>query len=158
MGRGILGRVSFPVAALDGLEGDWHLEGTVLGRPLVQDVTVEWILQGAYLCIHYQPSTVTPMTEDPYEAIAYIGWDPGESGFVMLLFDTFGAAYPTPGIGAPLGNGAWRFDFAYPQGRFVTDFHRDGTGWRIEQFSTADNGELVPFAVKQLDPRLTERE
>lgn len=145
--------VSFPVEDFEELEGAWHLEGTVLGRSLVQDVTVEWVLNDAYLRIHYQPSTVTPMTEDPYEAIAFVGWDPGEGGrFVMFLFDTFGAAYPTPGIGSPLGAGAWRFDFAYPQGRFVTDVHRDGTGWRIEQFSTADNGELVPFGVKTLTP------
>lgn len=145
--------MSFPVADLDGLEGSWHLEGTILDKPLVQEVSVEWVLNGAYLRIHYKPSTVTPLTEDPYEAIAYIGWDPAEDGrFVMFLFDTFGAAYPTPGLGAPLGGGAWRFEFDYPQGQFVTEVHREGSGWRIEQLSATEDGELAPFGVKRLHP------
>lgn len=81
--------MGFPVADLDGLEGRRHLEGTVLGKPLVQEVVGEWVLGGAYLRLHYLPSTVTPLTDGPYEAITHIGWSPGEDGrSVMFLFDT----------------------------------------------------------------------
>lgn len=134
---------------LDGLVGSWHLEGSILGKRLVQEVEVERVLGGAYLRIHYLPSTVTPLTDEPYEAISFLGWDPGAERWVMFLFDVFGAAYPTPGLGSPLEGGGVRFDFAYPQGRFVTDLVPEGDGWRIDQFSE-DEGSLVPFGVKHL--------
>jgi hypothetical protein len=143
--------MSFPDERLDGLVGAWHLEGIVMGRALAQDVVVAWVLRGAYLQIHYLPSTVTPLTDHPYEAIAYVGWDPGEGGrFVMFLFDVFGAAYPTPGVGSLLDGGGVRFVFDYPQGRFVTDLVPAERGWRIDQFSVGDDGDLVAFGEKHL--------
>ncbi len=145
--------MGLPVRTLDGLEGKWHLEGDVLGKPLVQEVRVEWVLGGAYLEMHYLPSTVTPLTEEPYEAVAFIGWDlQGQGNFVMFLFDTFGAAYSSPGVGSALDGGGVRFDFDYPQGGFVTDLIPTGDGWRIEQFSREEE-RLVPFAVKHLSRR-----
>lgn len=143
--------MAFPVRDLDGLVGSWHLEGEVLGKRLVQEVAVDWVLDGAYVRIHYLPSTVTPLTAEPYEAIAYIGWNPEDGGrLIMFLFDTFGAAYSTPGVGSALEAGGIRFDFDYPQGRFVTDLIEVDDGWRIDQFSADDDGDLVPFGVKRL--------
>ena len=145
--------MGFPVRTLDGLRGEWHLEGEVLGKALVQEVRVDWVLGGAYLKMDYLPSTVTPLTEEPYEAVAFIGWDPqGQGHFVMSLFDTFGAAYSSPGIGSPLDGGGIRFYFEYPQGGFVTDLIPEGDGWRIRQFSR-EEGRLVPFGVKHLSRR-----
>jgi hypothetical protein len=142
-----------PVPILGGLVGSWHLEGTILGRALVQEVEVESVLGDAYLRIHYLPSTVTPLTDEPYEAIAFVGWDPHDGGRpVMFLFDTFGAAYPAPGIGTRITDGI-RFAFDYPQGRFVTDVVAEGDGWRIDQHSVDENGALVPFGTKRLRPR-----
>jgi hypothetical protein len=140
--------MGFPVHDLDGLEGDWHLEGETLGKPLAQEVHVEWVLGDAYLRMHYLPSIVTPLTEEPYEAVAFIGWDP-EGHFVMSLFDTFGAAYSSPGVGSVLDASGVRFDFDYPQGAFVTDLIPTGDGWRIEQFSREED-RLVPFGIKYL--------
>lgn len=143
--------MGFPDTTLDGLEGSWHLEGVVLGKRLVQDVTVEWVLNGAYLRIHYRPSTVTPLTEEPYEAIAYVGWDPDDGGrFVMYLLDTFGAAYPALGYGSVVDDAGVRFEFDYPQGRFLTDIRADGDEWLIEQVSIDDLGKPVPFGSKRL--------
>jgi hypothetical protein len=142
--------MALPVHDLDGLEGDWHLEGEILGRPLVQEVVVEWVLGGAYIRMHYLPSTVTPLTDEPYEAVAYIGWNPeGQGHIVMFLFDTFGAAYSSPGVGSALDGGGVRFGFDYPQGGFVTDLIPTDDGWRIEQFSQEES-RLVPFGVKHL--------
>jgi len=142
--------MGFPVRTLDGLVGDWHLEGEILGKRLVQEVKVEWVLGGAYLKMHYLPSTVTPLTDTPYEAFAFIGWDPAEQGHLMMfLFDTFGAAYSTPGPGSPLEDGGVRFAFPYRQGEFVTDVIPEGDGWSIKQFSREDD-RLVPFGVKHL--------
>jgi len=146
-------QVGFPVPVLDGLEGDWDLEGEILGKRLVQEVEVEWVLGGAYLRMRYLPSTVTPLTDEPYEATAFIGWDPHDDGrLVMLLLDTFGAAYSALGLGSMLDGGGVRFEFAYPQGGFVTDVIPQGEAWRIEQFSREDN-RLVPFGVKRLTRR-----
>lgn len=144
-----------PVPLLDGLVGSWRLEGTILGKELVQDVEVDVVLAGAYIRIHYLPSTVTPLTEEPYEAVAFVGWDPSEGGRpVMFLFDTFGAAYPAPGIGEPLAGGGVRFAFDYPQGGFLTDVVPEGDGWRIDQHSVDGTGELVPFGHKRLRRRV----
>lgn len=145
--------MGFPVSDFDELEGNWYLEGTILGKPLVQEVTVDWVLSGVYLRIHYEPSTVTPLTDAPYEAIAYLGWNPsGEGRFVMFLFDTFGASYPAPGTGTPIETGGWRFTFDYPQGEFLTDVLPTEEGWRIEQYSVDESGDLTPFGVKTLSP------
>jgi hypothetical protein len=141
----------FPIGDFDGLEGLWHLEGEVLGKALVQDVVVEWVLRGSYLRIHYLPSTVTPLTEEPYEAVAYLGWDPAGGGRpVMYLFDVFGATYPAPGRGDRVGSGGFRFVFDYPQGRFLTDLIPAGAGWRIEQYSVEEDGSPAVFGIKHL--------
>ena len=151
--------MSFPISDLNGLEGRWLLTGEILDRPLVQEVEVDWVLAGAYLRIHYQPSTVTPLTQEPYEAIAYVGWDSsGDGRFVMYLFDIFGASYPAPGVGTRIDSHGWRFTFDYPQGPFVTDLLSTGEAWRIEQYSVDETGELVPFGVKILSPPEGERQ
>lgn len=135
------------------LAGDWHLEGEVMGKPLVQEVEVAWVLGDAYLRIHYLPSTVTPLTDHPYEAISFIGWLP-EGRPIMYLFDTFGAAFPADGRGEPLEGSGFRFRFAYPEGEFMTDLipelSPDGPDtWRIEQ-SSIEEGHQVPFGHKRL--------
>lgn len=138
-----------------GLVGDWSLDGEILGKPLAQEVEVRWVLGGAYIRIHYLPSTVTPLTDLPYEAIAFIGWVPDE-GPSMYLFDTFGARYRAPGIGRIVEPGRCRFRFDYPDGEFLTDLIEIADGWRVEQFSVVD-GREEPFGVKRLrrsGPRL----
>jgi hypothetical protein len=143
--------MAFPIDDFDPLEGTWHLEGTVLGKPLVQDVAAEWVMRGSYLRIHYLPSTVTPLTEEPYEAVAYLGWDSAGGGRpVMYLFDVFGATYPAPGVGTRMETGGFRFVFDYPQGRFLTDIVPTGDGWRVDQFSVEEDGSLSTFGVKHL--------
>lgn len=133
--------------SLGGLVGEWNLEGEILGKPLEQKVSVDWVLGGAYLRMHYLPSTVTPLTDEPYEAIAFIGWAP-EGRPVMQLLDTFGARFTAPGIGEELDDG-FRFRFEYPDAQFVTDLLPTPDGWRIEQFSI-DDGRSIPFGVKRL--------
>jgi hypothetical protein len=131
------------------LAGDWHLEGEVMGNPLVQEVGVRWVLGEAYLRMHYLPSTVTPLTDRPYEAISFIGWLP-EGRPIMYLFDTFGAAFPAAGEGQPLEGEGFRFRFAYQEGDFLTDLIPEGPdGWRIEQSST-EGGRTVTFGHKRL--------
>ncbi|MGA7272586.1 MAG: hypothetical protein WB239_16050 [Acidimicrobiia bacterium] len=133
----------------DSLTGDWHLEGEVMGKALVQEVEVTWVLGDAYLRIHYLPSIVTPLTDQPYEAICFIGWLP-EGRPIMYLFDIFGAAFPAAGRGEPLEREGFRFRFSYPEGEFITDLIPDGPeGWRIEQ-SSIDKGRRVPFGHKRL--------
>lgn len=133
--------------SLGGLVGEWSLEGEILGKRLVQEVSVGWVLGGAYLHMHYLPSTVTPLTDQPYEAIAFIGWLP-EGKPIMHLFDTFGARFSAPGIGEVIDD-RLRFHFDYADGQFVTDLLPTSDGWTIEQWSI-DSGERVPFGVKRL--------
>ena len=76
-----------------GLIGRWELVGTVLERPLEQAVTVERVLGDAWLRVTFHPSTVTPLTDDPYVAVAYIApTDSDEQRYLMVLMDTFGAS------------------------------------------------------------------
>lgn len=133
--------------SLGGLVGEWSLEGEILGKRLVQEVSVGWVLGGAYLHMHYRPSSVTPLTDQPYEAMAFIGWLPEEKP-IMHLFDTFGARFSAPGVGEMIED-VLRFRFDYPDGQFVTDLLPTSDGWTIEQWSI-DGGERVPFGVKRL--------
>ena len=138
-----------------GLVGDWSLVGEILGKRLVQDVEVRSVLEGAYLRIHYLPSTVTPITDRPYEAFSFIGWVP-DDGPIMYLFDTFGARFSAPGIGRLVESRRFRFRFDYPDGEFLTDLIETDDGWRIEQFSVVDGSEK-PFGVKRLSRSTTRR-
>lgn len=128
----------------DSLVGEWTLDGTILGKPLVQDVTVDWILGERYLRIHYLPSTVTPLGTEPYEALAFIGFDPEPRRFCMELFDTFGGGFSPPGFGS-LEDGQVRFVFDYASGPFSTTFRPEGEDWVIELF-----GSDGPFGMKRL--------
>lgn len=151
MPAGTLATMGFPARDLDGLVGHWRLEGTILGKPLVQEVDVGYVLDDAYIRMHYLPSTVTPLGDQPYEALSYIGWDPEAGGrFVMFLFDIFGAAYSAPGLGETRDGGGVRFRFEYAQGPFVTDLVPIGEGWRIDQYSVGAEGDLETFGVKHL--------
>lgn len=132
------------------LLGRWQLVGTVLGRPIEQPVTVERALGGAWLRITFHPSTVTPLTEQPYEAIAYIAQtDEAGRDHVMVLMDTFGAGSWAPGFGRVDGD---RIDFLfdYPDGSFRTSLERQPDGdWVIRQWRASGDG-WSDFGVKRL--------
>lgn len=130
----------------DGLLGHWYLTGEVLGRPIEQEVFVDETLDRRFLRIHYLPSTVTPIGDEPYEALAIVGRD--GDGYVMSLFDRF-----TPGAG-PTGRGivagdAVTFTFDYAEGPFLTAVRRIPDGWDIEQTRIVD-GEPIPFGIKRI--------
>ncbi|MDX1659248.1 MAG: hypothetical protein R3343_10550 [Nitriliruptorales bacterium] len=132
------------------LLGRWDLAGTVLGRPLEQLVTVERVLGGSWLRLTFHPSTVTPLTDEPYEAIAYIApTDKEGDEHVMVLMDTFGATSWAPGFGRVEGDHIdFRFDYA--DGAFRTSFRQleDGA-WVIRQWRASDDG-WTEFGVKRL--------
>lgn len=127
--------------------GRWKLDGLILGKPLEQEVTVDRVLGGRYLRIHYLPSTVTPLNDEPYECLCLVGRD-GER-YVMYLFDTFGGGETVQGYGTE-ADGKLCFEFAYPLGPFFCCFERQDDGWSIDLQGTGEDGKLHPFGVKRL--------
>jgi len=138
---------------VDHLAGAWHLEGQVLGNAAHHDVEAAWVLGHQFLRIHEKTSANAPVSEHPYEAIWFVGYDSTSERYVAHLLDIFGARYSeTLGYGARDGNSI-RFVYEYPDGPFHTTYRwspeNDTWQWLLEQKDKS--GKWTMFA----DLRLT---
>ena len=75
-------------AYLDGLEGDWDMTGTLLGRPVRYHARGERVLQGGFLRLHMIDAADTPT----YQADLFLGYDAHQNDFIGHWLDRFGAA------------------------------------------------------------------
>ncbi len=91
--------VSAPAAAqqtgladslLDRMAGRWTLHGTIDGRQTTHDVQADWVLAHGYLRLQETARERDARGAPAYEAIAFIGRDPGHDGFACLWLDTTG--------------------------------------------------------------------
>jgi hypothetical protein len=133
---------------LDHLLGRWDMNGTVLGRDAHHALEAEWILNHQFLRIHEKTRADAPKSEQPYDALWFLGYDSVSDRYVLHLLDTFGARYSeTLGYGIRDGNSI-RFVFEYPDGPFHTAFlwspADDSWRWKLEQKDK--DGKWAPFA------------
>jgi hypothetical protein len=106
----------------DHLVGTWNLQGSVMGRDAHHEVDAEWVLSHQFLRIHEKTEAAAPGSEQRYEAIWFLGYDPVSERYVLHLLDVFGGRFSeTVGYGVRDGN-AIRFVFEYPDGPFHTVF------------------------------------
>jgi len=133
---------------VDRMAGTWKLEGQVMGRQAHHEVRADWVLNHQFLRLQETTTAGAPSTEQPYEAVWFLGYDSVSERYVLHLMDAFGARYSeTLGYGIRDGNQI-RFTFEYPDGPFHTTFRwipeKDMWEWLMEQKDK--NGKWAPFA------------
>jgi len=133
---------------VDHLSGTWKVEGQVMGHDAHHEIQAEWVLNHQFLRIHEKTAANVPKSEQPYEAIWFLGYDPVSEKYVLHLMDVFGArSSETLGWGWQEGNQI-KFVFEYPDGPFHTTFRwnpESGTWqWLMEQ--KGKDGKWSPFA------------
>jgi hypothetical protein len=137
---------------VDHMAGTWQLRGRVMGREAHHTVEAEWVLNHQFLRIHEKTEAGAPASEQRYEAIWFLGYDPVSERYVVHLLDVFGGRFSeTIGFGVREGN-AIRFVFEYPDGPFHTAFQwspeKDTWQWQMTQKDK--DGKWVSFADLQL--------
>jgi hypothetical protein len=85
---GAEGAKSADDAYLDGLQGEWGMAGTVLGKPVKYHARGERVLQGGFLRLHMIDTGAVPT----YEAELFLGYDSHARDYVGHWLDRFGAA------------------------------------------------------------------
>jgi hypothetical protein len=75
-------------AYLDGLQGDWDMTGTLLGKPVKYRARGERVLQGGFLRLHMIDAAEAPT----YEADLFLGYDAKADDYIGHWLDRFGAA------------------------------------------------------------------
>jgi hypothetical protein len=132
----------------DHLTGTWELTGQVGGRAAHHEVQAEWVLHHQFIRIQEKTEATSPASEQRYEAIWFLGYDPVSERYVLHLLDLFGGRFSeTLGYGTRDGN-AIRFVFEYPNGPFHTTYRwdpeKDSWQWLMEQ--KEKGGKWVNFA------------
>ena len=119
-----------------------------MGREAHHEVCAEWVLNHQFLRLHEKTAAGAPKTEQAYEALWFLGYDPISERYVLHLMDIFGARYSeTLGYGTRDGNQI-RFVFEYPDGPFHTTYlwnpEKDAWEWLLQQKDK--DGKWTSFA------------
>jgi len=130
------------------LAGTWKVEGNVVGREAHHEIRAEWVLNHQFLRLHEKTSAGASASEDPYEAIWFLGYDAISERYVLHLFDVFGTRFSeTLGYGTRDANQI-RFVFEYPDGPFHTTYtwNPDKGTWQWQMEQKDKTGKWTPFA------------
>jgi hypothetical protein len=141
------------------MAGDWNVEGQVLGRPAHHEIQAEWVLNHQFLRIHEKTSAAAPGSENRYEALWFLGYDPVSERYVVHLLDVFGTRFSeTLGYGTRDGN-SLRFVFEYPDGPFHTTYRWSPQSKTWQWFMETKNkdGKWISFADLKLARAATHR-
>jgi hypothetical protein len=152
---GSVGAQALDAPLLDRLVGTWVLRGTIAGKPVVHDVTAQWVLGHQYIQIHEtsRPGTVT--ASHAYDAIVYIGWNPDQKQYSCLWLDSTGGNGLVPtAFGHAPSNPAqllftWRTGDGEPTLTNTFDYDQATHSWRWT-IDNIDKGQRRPFAKVQL--------
>jgi len=143
-------QTAFEDPLLERLAGTWVLRGTIDGQSTTHDVVADWVLGHEYVRLHEVSREKDAAGRPAYEAIVFIGRDPGSDGYACLWLDsTGGGGLAGSAIGhAKRGVDAIAFVFKGSDGSlFHTTFACDKAGdawqWLMDG---EEGGKLVPFA------------
>jgi hypothetical protein len=141
---------AFEDPLLERLAGAWVLRGTIGGQATTHDVTADWVLGHEYLRLREVSREKDAAGRPAYEAIVFIGQDPGSDGYACLWLDsTGGGGLAGQSIGhAKRAADAIAFVFKGSDGSlfhttFACDKAADAWQWLMDG---EEGGKLVPFA------------
>jgi hypothetical protein len=136
---------------LDKFVGDWHVERKFgSGRMAENAVYVEWVLDHQFLELHYRDIATPPK----YEAMVFIGYDPGDQRYICHWIDSFGGEFSALGFGKiDRERHAIEFTFNYKDGPFTNKFSFDpATKTWTSLMRQKDKGEWKLFAEDRFTP------
>ncbi len=136
---------------LDGLQGDWTMEGTLGGKPVHYLADGRRVLQGGFLKLHM----IDIQSPTEYEAEVFIGFDAKANDFIAHWLDRFGA----PGARV-VARGKRKGQqlivvFPYAEGAFRDTFSWEpaSRSWSLLLESQSADGTWSTFATYTLIPR-----
>ena len=147
---------TFQDALLDRMVGHWELAGTVMGRPVQNDFSAEWVLNHQFLQLHFKSNDPPSKGRPPYQALVFIGYDNTSERYVAHWIDVFGGRYSeTLGFGRPEGNSV-KFLFEYPDGPFTNTmtYHPQTDSWTFLLRQKTPTGAWTDFAQETLKRKI----
>lgn len=130
-------------AFLDGLVGNWEMDGRVMGEPVRYHARGARTLAAAWLEFHMIDVNSPPQ----YEARVFIAADAGAADYVAHWLDQFGGAGArVVGTGSREGD-ALRLEYPYARGAFRNIWRRQDDGaWSLQIDSQNQEGSWSEFA------------
>jgi uncharacterized protein DUF1579 len=131
-------------ALLERLVGQWHMTGSVRGRPVTYTLQATRVLQGRFVELHMEDVNRPPA----YEARVFIGVDSAGGRYIVHWLDRFGAAFSIPHATGEARRDTLMFTFPYPAGAFRDTFvYRPSTDtWHFRLEAADSTGGWRPFA------------
>lgn len=138
---------------LDKMVGSWHLGGKFEGQPVNHSVEIRWVLNHQFIEIHEKDLNPPKAGDVAYDAMVYVGYDPGHQRYIAHWLDVFGGGAGTLGYGKRVGS-AIEFDFEYPGQPWLTTFRRDApsNAWQWRMRTKTKQGQWVETANMKLTP------
>lgn len=155
---GVASAQSIDDSLLNHLAGKWVLTGKIAGHEVVHDVTADWVLAHQYIQIHEISRAKKPDGKPDYEAIVYLGWNPGLKQYTCLWLDTTGGnGLVADGFGhADKGQSTlsfrWNDDHGSPSLENAFSYDSTHNTWRW-QIDNLDSGRVKHFADLKLVSR-----
>jgi len=141
-----------PDTLLERMAGSWVLHGTIDGKQTTHDVVAEWVLAHEYLRLSEVSRERAPAGGPAYEAIVFLGVDPGRPGLACMWLDNTsgmglkgaGLAHAEPSRGDSI---AFVF-FPGTPSEFHTSFiyERTADRWLWHMDGLDRDGKPQPFA------------
>jgi hypothetical protein len=139
-------------AYLDGLQGNWIMEGTLGGKPVRYEADGQRILHGGFLKLHMIDVASTP---PPYEAEVFIGFDGKAHDYIAHWLDRFGAAGARVVARGERQDQQLVLNFPYAEGAFRDTFTwlPESKSWTLLLESQRADGTWSTFASYTLTRR-----
>lgn len=132
---------------LDHLQGQWKINGVIVGQKREMNLTAEWVLNHQFLFLVEKDASVSA-NKPGYEAHVYIGYDNASERYVIHWIDIFGGRFSeTLGYGTRLGDSI-KFVFEYPDGPLHNTFtwNPGDNSWRFLLEQKIAEGKWKIFA------------
>jgi hypothetical protein len=135
-------------AYLDGLQGEWEMTGTLLGKPVKYHARGERVLQGGFLRLHLTDLGAAPA----YEAELFLGFDARAGDYIVHWLDRFGAAGARVVATGKRSGEKLVVLFPYAEGAFRNTYEFDpkSRSWSLIIESQAARGAWSNFATYTL--------
>jgi hypothetical protein len=131
-------------ALLDELEGQWCMNGTLMGEPVEYNLDASWVLGHQFLLLEMREVSNPPQ----YEAAIFIGYDDSGDQYVVHWLDQFGAK-PSATLGyGERDKNSIRLLFDYPSSQFrdTFTFDDDSGQWHFYIEAKKADGSWSEFA------------